>query len=85
MDMRWSRHAYLSAMDAAKQPPRTRRRWAGQSEYDAEHMVTESTRFTVAQDAALRRCCREAGISRYTLINYLLRAWMAAWEVYGRE
>ena len=73
----WSVPAYEAAMEAASAPRYDRHR---QAEWDAENMVTESTRFTVAQDAELRRCCREAGISRYQLINYMLRLWMAGWD-----
>ena len=76
----WSIDAYQTAMQAAKADSLTRRRWAGQNEWDAEHMCTESTRFTADRDAELRRCCREAGITRYTLIGYMLRTWMAAWK-----
>ncbi len=43
-------------------------------------MRTESTRFTAEQHAELKRCCMEAGVNRYQLINYMLRLWMAAWE-----
>ena len=76
----WSTDAYQTAVQAAKADPLTRRRWAGQNEWDAEHMCTESPRFTAAQDEELRRCCREARVTRYTLIGHLLRAWMAAWK-----
>lgn len=76
----WSIDAYQTAMQAAKADSLTRRRWAGQNEWDAENMRTESTRFTADRDAELRRCCREAGITRYTLIGYMLRTWMAAWQ-----
>ena len=76
----WSIDAYQTAMQAAKADSITRRRWAGQNEWDAENMRTESTRFTADRDAELRRCCREAGITRYTLIGYMLRTWMAAWQ-----
>lgn len=78
-------HAYTAAVDAGKAPRDARRRWAGQNEYDSENMKTEATRFTAAEDERLRRCCGEAGVTRYTLINYLLRTWMAAWEVYGHD
>lgn len=81
----WSRIAWEIARDAARAEPSTRRRWAGQNEWDAEHMHTESTRFPRCWDEELRRCCREAGVTRYALISYLLRAWMAAWEVYSRS
>lgn len=78
-------HAYTVAVGAGKASDSDRKRWAGQNEYDSDNMRTEATRFTVAEDARLRRCCSEAGVTRYTLINYLLRTWMAAWEVYGRD
>lgn len=77
--------AYTAAVDAGKADSPTRKRWAGQNDYDHDNMRTEATRFTAAQDAQLRRCCEEAGVTRYTLINYLLRTWMAAWEVFGRD
>ena len=81
----WSRPAYEAAMEGAKELPFRRRRWAWQNEYDAQNMRTESTRFPLDEDIRLRQCCREAHVTRYTLINYLLRTWMAAWEVYGRQ
>lgn len=81
MDMRWSTAAYEVAVAAGKEQKAARRRWDGQNLWDAENMCTESTRFTVEQDEDLRRCCEEAGVTRYTLINYLLRTWMAAWKV----
>ena len=80
MDTRWADIAYRLGMEAAQEGPERRRRWAGQNEWDAEHMRTESTRFTADQDEELRRCCREAGVTRYTLISYLLQVWMAAWR-----
>ena len=76
----WTVDAYRAATQAAGEDYLTRRRWAGQNEWDAEHMRTESTRFTVDQDEELRRCCREARVTKYTLIGYLLRTWMAAWK-----
>ena len=80
MDTRWADIAYRLGLEAAQEGPERRRRWARQNEWDAEHMHTESTRFTTAQDEQLRRCCREAGVTRYTLISYLLQTWMAAWQ-----
>lgn len=84
-NLKWMNHAYTVAVDAGKASRSDRRRWAGQNEYDRDNMKTEGTRFTVSEHDRLCRCCEEAGITRYTLINYLLRTWMAAWEVYGRE
>lgn len=77
MRVEWSTPAYNAAMTAATAPRFDRHR---QAEWDAENMVTESTRFTVAQDAELRRCCREAGICRYQLINYMLCLFIAGWD-----
>lgn len=82
MDLRWSAAAYKVAVEAGKADEWTRRRWAAKNRWDAEHMCTESTRFTVKLDQELRRCCKEAGVTRYTLISYLLQTWMAAWEAY---
>ena len=65
MDIRWSSTAYRVGVEAGKAEPQERRRWYMQNEYDADHMRSESTRFTAEQD-------------------YLLRAWMAAWQAYGR-
>lgn len=78
----WTGPAYKVAAEAGKDGRAARRRWARQDEYDAENMHTECTRFNSVQDARLRRCCQEAGVTRYTLISYLLRMWMAAWETY---
>lgn len=85
MDLRWSDLAYQVAVEAGKEGLKERRRWYAQNEWDAEHMRTESTRFPLDLDTQLRQCCREAHVTRYTLINYLLRAWMAAWRTYGRK
>lgn len=79
---KWANQAYRVAADAGKDGPAARRRWAGQNEYDADNMHTECTRFNSEQDTKLRRCCREARVTRYALIAYLLRAWMAEWETY---
>lgn len=81
-DFKWAEQAYKVAAEAGKDGQAARRRWAGQNEYDADNMHTECTRFNNTQDARLRRCCREARVTRYTLISYLLRCWMAAWETY---
>lgn len=77
MRLEWSTPAYNAAMTAVSAPRFDRHR---QADWDADNMVTESTRFTVAQDAELRRCCREAGICRYQLINYMLRLFIAGWD-----
>lgn len=79
MNLEWSTDAFLAAIGVADEP-RPRKRWPGQDAWDAENMVTESTRFTVENDARLRRLCREAGVTRYHLINYLLHTWIAARE-----
>lgn len=74
--------AFAAAMEAAApgyhRAPR--KRWAGQNQWDRANMVTESTRFTRAQDTRLRRCCHEARVNRNQLIAYMLLTWMAAWE-----
>ncbi len=85
MDLRWSDLAYQGAAEAGTAGPQERRRWYAQNEWDAEHMRTESTRFPLDLDTELRQCCREAHVTRYTLINYLLRAWMTAWKAYGQR
>lgn len=85
MDLRWSGIAYQVGVEAGKAGPSERRRWFLQNEWDAENMRTESTRFPLDLDTELRQCCREAHVTRYALIAYLLRAWMAAWRTYGRS
>lgn len=80
MDVRWSAPAYQAATQAAGEDKQARRRWDGQNDWDRENMCSESTRFTADLDAELRQCCKEAGVTRYTLIAYLLRTWMAAWR-----
>lgn len=82
MEKDWKIPAYEAAVEAAKEGQPGRRRWASQNEWDAENMRTESTRFPLDRDRLLRQYCREARVTRYTLIGYLLRAWMAAWAVY---
>ena len=79
MKTEWSTDAFLTAIGLAENP-KSRKRWPGQNDWDAENMVTESTRFTTENDQRLRRLCREAGVSRYHLISYMLHAWMAARE-----
>ena len=79
--------AFAAAMEAAApgyhRAPR--QRWKGQNNWDRANMVTESTRFTRAQDARLRRCCHEAKVNRNQLIAYMLHTWMAAWEAARKE
>ena len=84
-NLKYAELATPVAVGAARDGPVARRRWGRQNEYDADHMHTESTRFTMEQDQRLRRYCREARVTRYTLISYLLRTWMAAWEAYKGE
>lgn len=79
MKTEWSTDAFLTAIGLAENP-KSRKRWPGQNDWDAENMVTESTRFTIENDQRLRRLCREAGVSRYHLISYMLHTWMAARE-----
>lgn len=80
----WKKIAYQVAENAGKEGGQTRRRWAGQNEYDADNMHTECTRFNNIQDKRLRRCCKEARITRYALIGYLLKVWMEEWERGGQ-
>lgn len=81
----WLIPAYDVAVDAGKPEGAARMRWTRQAAWDAEHICTESTRFPLDLDAKLRRYCHEAQVTRYHLINYLLRAWMAAWEEYSHD
>lgn len=83
MNTEWSVPAFVAAIYCAEDP-KPRRRWDGQDDWDAEHMVTESTRFTIENDARLREICRQAGVTRYYLIAYLLHTFMAAWDA-GKE
>lgn len=78
----WAEQAYQIAAEVGKDGYPARRRWAGQNRYDEENIFTESTRFNADRDDRLRQYCREAGVTRYALISYLLRSWMAAWETY---
>lgn len=78
MHTEWSVPAFMAAIYCAEDP-KPRRRWDGQDDWDADHMVTESTRFTIENDARLREICKQAGVTRYHLISYLLHTFMAAW------
>lgn len=80
--MDWTVPAYMAAIDGAQKLPYDRHR---QAAWDADNMVTESTRMTTAEDARLRRCCHEARVTRYTLINYMLRLFMASWDATSRK
>lgn len=80
-DMKWVLPAYQAGTNAAMPEGRKRMRWARQKEWDGDHIFTESTRLPADLDRKLRQYCREAGVTRYHLIGYMLRAWMAAWEV----
>lgn len=81
----WVIPAFNAATDAAMPSGRQRMRWAKQNEWDLENIRTESTRFPVEMDRKLRKYCREAHVTRCRLINYMLRAWMATWEVVRDE
>lgn len=48
-------------------------------------METVSTRMPRDIAEQLRQYCDEANVTRYHLINYMLRAWMAGWEVLRNE
>ena len=76
----WKGIAQAAAEKAARRAAASRKRWDGQAAWDAENMRTVSTRFRTDQADRLREYCREANVTRYGLINYMLRAWMAAWE-----
>lgn len=80
MDIRWSKHAFAAATEAATPAGTAAMKRQRQAQWDADHIRTESTRFPIDLDAKLRKYCDEANVTRYTLINYLLRVWMAAWE-----
>ena len=80
--------AYAAANHAVKDNPlprRPRTRWDGQNQWDKDNMVTESTQFTKAMDAELRRCCAAAGVNRSQLIHYLLTQWIGAWNSWEKE
>lgn len=79
-DVRASAPAWTAAMIAAATPREERRRWHGQNGWDSEHMRTVSTRLPTEEAARLERYCREAGITRYQLIGYMVKTWMAGWE-----
>ena len=86
MDLRWSKHAFEAATEAATSAGTAAMKRERQAQWDADNIRTESTRFPIEMDAKLRKYCDEANVTRYTLINYLLRVWMAAWEAeYGRK
>lgn len=80
LDVRWSAPAWTAATIAAATPREERRRWSGQNGWDAEHMRTVSTRLPTEEAARLERYCREAGITRYQLLGYMIKTWMAGWE-----
>lgn len=78
--MDWIEQAFESAVSAAEESAPARRRWRGQNRWDEDHMNTESTRFPNDLHAELIACCESAGVTRYALIAYLLRTWIAAWK-----
>lgn len=81
MNTEWSVPAWSAGVEAAGEAAGGgARKWAGQADYDREWMKTESTRFPLDLHQKLEAYCREAGVTRYHLINYMLRVWMAAWE-----
>lgn len=73
-------HAYEAAVGAAKAA--ARRRWRGQAAWDKDNMETVSCRLPRGEAARLRRCCKEAGLTRYELIAYMVSIFMAGWEAY---
>lgn len=79
MDTRGIDLAYDIATATAADPTPARR-WQGQNSWDNDHMVTESTRFTIEQDLGLCCCLADAGLNKYRLIGYMLQTWAAAWE-----
>jgi hypothetical protein len=80
MDTRWSKPAWNAALDAANEAATSRPRWGGQNGWDAEFMETVSTRLPRDMADKLRQYCEEAHVTRYHLVNFMLRVWMAAWE-----
>lgn len=85
MRREWAGPAWMAACAAASTAREKRKRWPRQAAWDAEHLETVSTRLPIAEATRLRRYCKEAGISRYTLLNYMVRAWMAAWSADHEE
>ena len=86
MDLRWPKHAFEAATEAATPDGAAAMKRKRQALWDADNIRTESTRCPIDLHTKLRKYCDEASVTRYTLINYLLRVWMAAWEAeYGRK
>lgn len=81
MNTDWSIPAYEAGVDAARHAAQPRARWDGQNGWDADNMETVSTRMPRDIAEQLRQYCDEAHVSRYHLINYMLRTFMAGWEV----
>lgn len=84
-DLRWSQKAWKTAVAAGKAPEKERKKWAGQNDWDKDNMLTISTRLTIKDALRLKVYCKEAGITVYTLVNYMVRVWMAAWETERRD
>lgn len=88
MDYRWTRPAWEVAkktgmtMAEAAEERRIRRR-RQKSEWDAKNMRTISTRMRLSDAVVLDRYCREAHVTKYELLLYMVRAWMAAWETFS--
>ena len=61
MDIRWSKHAFEAATEAATPDGAAAMKRERQALWDADHIRTESTRFPVDLDAKLREYCNEAG------------------------
>ena len=86
MDLRWSGCAWDVATQAGKaaaEGRKKRRRWIGQSEWERKNMRTISTRLRLSDAVVLDRYCREAHVTKYELLQFMVRAWMAAWAAYS--
>lgn len=80
MDWRVPAHdqAVNAAMTAAEER-RTRRR-RQRSDWDAKNMRTVSTRMRISDVVVLDRYCREAHVTKYELVQYMVRCWIEAWK-----
>ena len=56
--------------------PAARKKWAGQTAWDAENLATVSTRMSREEYAEFRRLCRLRRSSPYRVVGALVRLWM---------
>lgn len=70
----WESAAFSAARAAAAEPSEAGR--TRQARWDRDHMRTASCRLTVAEMNRLRAITDRAGISVYSLIRYMLLAFM---------